>query len=384
MEPIMSDGKTKNIIPAVFFKIGKWVSIDKGTIVSHEDESPIMHCKDLSGDDLFIRFEYFKNDGNPTTTEVKQFFVDKANQMVTDKEIIKVKSFLEESADIDEEIEKLGLGRKEEREWLKGEARKIVLNNWSIVPGKWMRAAISLTQEKLIYDDKEYLLYESKSIIYDENDEPSKSGLYYITKNRHNIPVVVKQYHNGGECFLNKDVASYENFKSLINHSIRTAKRNIDFLPDFFTRDADWVNTCNAINKFKAEKKYLRYITGCEYLLESSGSEIVGKVFVRLPGSLKKSFNPELLNSDSNSILNGFKNGVQRIYYGKEDGEVKKSVDEKLSVAFNTAENSYGFYDIVSIGDEIEGNSYGFLTNNLNPRKTYYDIETLTKSIESL
>lgn len=380
----MSDGKTKNIIPAVFFKIGKWVSIDKSTIVSHEDESPIMHCKDLSGADVFIRFEYFKNDGNPTTTEVKQFFVDKANQMVTDKEIIKVKSFLEESPDIDEEIEKLGLGRKEEREWLKGEARKIVLNNWSIVSGKWMRAAISLTQEKIIYNDKEYLLYESKSIIYDENDEPSKSGLYYITKNRHNIPVVVKQYHNGGECFLNKDVASYENFKSLINHSIRTAKRNIDFLPDFFTRDVDWVNTCNAINKFKAEKKYLRYITGCEYLLESSGSEIVGKVFVRLPGSLKKSFNPELLNSDSNSILNGFKNGVQRIYYGKEDDEVKKSVDEKLSVAFNTAENSYGFYDIVSIGDEIEGNSYGFLTNNLNPRKTYYDIETLTNSIESL
>jgi hypothetical protein len=44
----------------------------------------------------------------------------------------------------------------------------------------------------------------------------------------------------------------------------------------------------------------------------------------------------------------------------------------------------YGFYDIVSIGDEIEGNTYGFLTNNLNPRKVFFDISTIQKNINLL
>lgn len=380
----MSQGKSKNIIPAVFFQIGKWVSVENGVAEKYEGTSPIMQCRDLSGDTIFIRYEYFKGDGSPSTSEVKKFFTDKCEQMVSDKEIIKVKAFLEDSAEIDDKIEELGLDRKEEKKWLKDEARKIVLGNWSIVPGKWMRAAVNITDEKIKYDGHEYNLYESQSIIYDENEAPSKSGLYFITKNRHNIPVVVKDHHKGGECFLNKDVASYENFESLIKHSIRTAKRNIDFLPDFFTRSSDWTNTCNAINKFKAEKKYDRFIAGCEYLLENSNDRIAEKVFVRLPGSLKKSFNPELLNSDSNSILNGFKKGVERIYYGKETDELKEEIGVKLSGAFNDAENTYGFYDIVSIGDEIDGDSYGFLTNNLNPRKTYFNIETLSECIKAL
>lgn len=380
----MSQEKTKSIIPAVFFQVGDWVGVNDGIISDTSSEVPVMRCLDLSGDTVFIRFEYFKNEGSPTTELVKEFFVKKSEQMVTDKEILKVKGHLEDSPDVDDRIEALGLGRKEEREWLKEEARKIVLDNWSIIPGKWMRAAISTTKEKISFEGVEYPLYESKSIIYDENNDPSKSGLYYVTKNRHNIPVVIKDYHKGGECFLNKNVASYENFISLINHSIRTAKRNIDFLPDFFTRNSDWTNTCNAINKFKAEKKYDRFVSGCEYMLEHCDEHIVDHVFVRLPGLLKRSFNPELLNSDSNSILNAFKNGVQRIYYAKDEPEVKSSIDEKLSHAFDESHNSYGFYDIVSIGDEIEGNSYGFLTNNLNPRKTYFDIKTLANSINSL
>lgn len=380
----MENSKAKNILPAVFFKIGNWVSLDGTSVEKLEGSSPLMCCSDLSGEKIFIRFEYFKNEGSPNTGEVKEFFLKKRDQMITDKELIKVKNHLEESPDIDEKIEGLGLGRKEEREWLKGEARKIVEENWTISAGKWMRAAVSKTNEKIVDDGVEYFIYESKSIIYDDDNNPSKSGLYFITKNRHNIPVVVKNHNDGGECFLNKDVASYENFEALIKHSIRTAKRNIDFLPDLFTRNPDWTNTCNAVNKFKVEKKYDRYIGGLEYILETSGKDIQTQVFVRLPGSLKKSFNPDLLNSDSNSILNALKKGVERIYYSKEDDEVKDLVIKKLSSSFDSAEQTYGFYDIVSMGDEIEGDSYGFLTNNLNPRKTYYNIETISKAVESL
>jgi hypothetical protein len=49
-----------------------------------------------------------------------------------------------------------------------------------------------------------------------------------------------------------------------------------------------------------------------------------------------------------------------------------------------TNDRVYGFYDIMNIGDDIEADSYGFLPNNLNPRKTYYDINTLFNKLNEL
>lgn len=375
----------KNILPAVFFQIGDWVTSSKGKINITKSEEPIMLCKDLSGENLFIKFCYFKEDGNPDTSEIDEFFEKKQKQMVNDKEILKVKNYLEESSEIEEEIETLEMSRKEEREWLKKKAEKIVLENWKISKGKWMRGAISSTKDKVEFEGEQYTLYESKTIIYDGNKDPSKSGLYYITKNRHSIPVMVNNINDGGNVFLNKNVATIDNFKSLLNHSIRTAKKNIDFLPLFYTRDDKWKPICNSINKFKAEKSYKRYIDGCNYILDNSDDDIVDIIFISLPNSLKKSFNHDLLLSDSNSMVNAVMNGVERIYYrGEEDEDKKEALMREFGENFRSPENIYGFYDIVSIGDTIEGNTYGFLTNNLNPRKIFFDVKTIGSNIHSL
>ena len=375
----------KNILPAVFFQIGDWVSISDGAIELKKSEVPIMRCRDLSGKNLFIKFCYFKGDGDPVTEEIESFFDKKQHQMVNEKEILKVKNYLEESSEIEDKIEALGLSRKEEREWLKDEAKKIVLDNWKITGGKWMRGAISSSKDNVTFDGDVYPLYESKTIIYDANDEPSKSGLYYITKYRHSIPVMVNNMDDGGSVFLNKNVATIDNFKSLINHSIRTAKKKIDFLPLFYTRNEKWMSVCNSINKFKNDKVYNRYIDGCNYILDNAGDDIVDTVFVSLPNSLKKSFNHDLLLSDSNSMLNSVMNGVGRIYYrGEKDEDKKAALIREFGENFKSPENIYGFYDIVSIGDNIEGNTYGFLTNNLNPRKIYFDVGTISGNVNLL
>ena len=380
----MSDNKS--IIPAAFFQIGPWVSIDNNNFSFDRGSDPIMLCRDLSGDKILIQFDFFKNkkDEKITTEFVEEFFLKKQQQMVNNKEILKVKNFLEEDSEIEKLMDEMELGRKEEREWLKEKSEEIVLNNWDISSGKWMRGAISTTNKSIEIDGQEVPLFLSKTIIVESDGEPSKSGLYYITKTRHNIPVVSYAKNGYADIYLNKHVASVENFTSLISHSIRTAKREIDFLPEFFSRSAEWNTTCEAINQYKASKDYKRYIAGCEYILSNSSEALVSDVFIKLPKSLKRSFDINLLKSDSNSIINTLKDGIIRIYYNSTNDHEKDIIIGDFLDSFGTSDAMYGFYDIVSIGNEIEGNTYGFLTNNLNPRKVFFDISTIQKNINLL
>jgi len=307
----------KIIIPSAFFQIGEFITINNGEVVLSPGDIPIMKCMDLSGEPLFIKFKIFRSKDELTTANLIKFFSDKQKQMITEKEILKIKNYLEDSPAIEEEIDSLSLSRKDERVWLKDKANSIAMNNWEISSGKWMRGSLSYTSEIIKFNDKEYQLLESHSIIYENDNEPSKSGLYYITKNRHNIPLIASNVESGGSIFLNKNIASIDNFTSLLRHAIRTAKKKIDFLPEFSTRLEEWTGFCNGINKYKIDKNYSRYIAGCEFLLDNLENDIMNKIFIKLPKSLMKSFKVDMVKSDSNSMLNTLKSGVQRIYYPK-------------------------------------------------------------------
>lgn len=376
--------KKKSIFPAVIFQIGKWVSVKDKTVSISEGKEPIMMCKDLSGKYLFIKFAYYKQEGELLVGEVKDFFEKKKEQMVSGKEILKVKDYLENSEEVDNIIESKGLSRKEEKEWLKDEAQRIVEDNWNINTGKWMRGALSMAGETVTFNAQQYPLYESKTIIWEKEGEPSKSGLYYITKNRHNIPVKVNNLLKGGRVVLNSGVANADNFESLVRHAIRTADKGVGFLPEFASNDGDYKSACLAINKYKRNEEYGRFIDGCNFLLGKKDPLIAVKVKVELPMVLNKSFEHELLVEESNSMLNNLKNGVERIYHWDDSDEETLKAGEEVLEVFKDTETIYGFYDIVSIGDEIDGNTYGFMQNNVVPRKTYFDLDTIKTKMESL
>ena len=377
----------KKIIPAAFFQIGKWVILDdKGGVGLGEGDIPLMVCKDLGGDYVFIRFERYKGDEKLDTEEVKKFFISKQLQMVSDKEILKAKDYLEGSEEIEVEIESLNLSRKEEREWLKQRSQKTVKKNWEITTGKWMRGAISSTSEVVVFNNIKYPIYESKTIIYDNDNEPSKSGLYYITKNRHSIPVMIIKGESSSKCFLNKNVTKINEFITLINHGIRTAKKNVDFLPEFIARGGDLAKACKSINGFKRNRNYERYIDGCRYLLRLAEEDpkLMNKVFVELPSTLAENCNFEKMSNDNKSMLNTLKDGYTRIYHWDESEEEKAKAEKSLLAAFKDCTSLYGFYDIVSVGDEVESNTYGFMPNNFNVRKIYYDISTLQEGLNNI
>jgi len=376
--------KNKSIYPAVIFQVGKWVSVAGDKVSISEGKEPIMMCKDLSGKYLFVKFSYYKQEGELLIDEVKDFFEKKKEQMVTGKEILKVKDYLENSAEVDELIESKGLTRKEEKEWLKNEAQSIVEDNWTIDTGKWMRGAVSLTGRFIDFNAIKYPLYESKTIIWEKDGEPSKSGLYYITKNRHNIPIKIDGLLKGGKCMLNSGVANANNFESLVRHAIRTAKKGVGFLPEFSSSDGDYKSACLAINKYKRNEEYDRFIDGCNFLLGKKDQLIAVKVKVELPFVLNKSFEHDLLVEESNSMLNNLKNGIERIYHWDDSDEITENAGKQVIELFKNTPTIYGFYDIVSIGDTIDGDTYGFMQNNVAARKTYYDMETITAKMAEM
>ena len=381
----MSDGKKKkSIYPAVIFQIGKWVNIVDGKATIEEGTKPTMLCKDLSGKYIFVKFSFYKQDEEVGLAEVKDFFAKKQAQMVSGKEILKVKDYLENSPEVEELIDSKGLTRKEEREWLKDEAQRIVEDNWDIKTGKWVRGALSLCGEFVEFNGNKYPMYESKTIIWEKEGEPSKSGLYYISKNRHNIPIKVSGLTTGGKCVLNSAVANLDNFESLVRHAIRTAERGVGFLPEFESNDGSYKSACLAINDFKRKEEYERYVDGCKFLLGKQDPMIASKVMVELPFVLKKSFDHENLVEDSNSMLNNLKNGIERIYHWEAGEEETEAAGKEVLNLFEQVATIYGFYDIVSIGDTIDGNTYGFMQNNVAPRKTYFDLETIDRKMSQM
>ena len=368
----MGDKNNNKIIPSAIFMIGEWFG------------GGVMKCKDLSGGELFLKFDSLDKKTSVNQEAVMKFFEDKMESMVGEKEILKVKNHLEEDVGFEEKIEEMGLSRKEEREFLKEESIKIVKDNWKINSGKWMRGALSESSETIEFDGNTYPVFYSKTIISDSDGNPSKSGLYYISKNQYNLPVIGINIESGGDVWLNQYVASKDNFDGLIRHSIRTAEKKIDFLVEFESREADYSDLCGHINHFKKTKNYKRYIDGCNYILNLGVEDIASKIFVKLPRHLGKSMRAELIQSDSNSMINTLSKGVENIYLSKLSDIEKEEAISDFKGSFNDENKVFGFYDIVNVGAMVEPASYGFLTNNLNPRKTFFDVETILSKLDNV
>lgn len=376
----MVQARKNTILPAAFFKMGEYMSIKDGHIKEERGEEPLVRCTDLSGDLIFVKFSKLKKDEPINTDNLIDFLEKKRDQMVTEKEILKVKDYLEENEEFEKSLEALDLSRKEEREYIKTKASEIVRENWSVKPGTWIRGALSVTKEEGEYEGSKYPIYESKTIVYDEENQPSRSGLYYISRNRYNIPIVMF----GEQVWFNGPAGSLENFQALIKHSMRTAKKNSDFLVEFESRDVEFADTCRHINAFKKQKNFQRYQDGCNFILNSTDPEIYKKVYLKLPRSLSRVMTGEHQRTDSNSMLNTLGQGIRNIYLSKvSDVEREEIVNDFISNLI-TNDKVYGFYDIMNIGDDVEADSYGFLPNNLNPRKTYYDIDTLFNKLSEL
>ena len=376
----MVQARKNTILPAAFFKIGGYMSLRDGQMAEEKGQEPLVKCTDLSGELIFVKFAKLKK-GDPINTDnLIEFFDKKRDQMVTEKEILKVKDYLEENEAFEKSLEDLGLSRKEEREYIKTKASEIVKENWSVKPGTWIRGALSITKEEAEYEGNQYPIYESKTIIYDDENQPSRSGLYYISRNRYNVPIVMFSE----QVWFNGPAGSIENFQALIKHSMRTAKKNVDFLVEFESRDIEFADTCRHINTFKKQKNYKRYQDGCNFILNSKDPEVHKKVYLKLPRSLTKVMTGDHQRSDSNSMLNTLGTGVRNIYLSKVSDVEKDEIVSDFISNLITNDRVYGFYDIMNIGDDIEADSYGFLPNNLNPRKTYYDINTLFNKLNEL
>ena len=96
---------------------------------------------------------------------------------------------------------------------LEENSKKIALNEKLIKPGSIVRTPLSSTGEILEFEGEKLPILESKSISFDPStnfEQPMQSGFYYLSQNRHQLPVELFK-KKGGDAFrikLNSQVAS--------------------------------------------------------------------------------------------------------------------------------------------------------------------------------
>jgi hypothetical protein len=244
-----------------------------------------------------------------------------------------------------------------------------------------------------------YPIYESLCLIM-KDDEISESGIYYISQNRHGIPLRLRSSLKDMEVYFwetNNDLISKEEFITLLNHGIRTVREKNNFY--LFCRAyntpeekyvSDMVSTYN--NEADVEVKNRKYIEMLELFIKAAEDrdDFHRNVTVSLPTRIPRKFvsdmDKSLLSKQPKAITNIlFRSDTDKetksVWVGKQLNDYLSDKDKMASL--------YGLYSIISISDGFESDTYGFLKNNLRPSSIgmgmtdYIDFIKGIKSMES-
>jgi len=374
------------LIPTAEIRIENFLSKDNETFIISETPTNYVFAKNGDGTTFIVELKSNKHK-NIDSSFVETFLKEKAEMILKKDFQLKIKQHLEND---DRELEYIEnycdeneLSRKDGREWekthLEDKSRKMALSNKIIKEGSIVRLPLSYNgKTNATFQGVEYSVYDSLCLISSDingEEKPSNTGLFYIAQTRHEFPLKLiknKKDENKLNVITDKNLMTLSNTITLLNHSIRTVNKSHGFYLYFLITDEikknaellDLIENLNSPNK--TEEDYIKNIT---LLIEKVQKEdIYNMLTMFLPFKLLKS---EILR-DTEILVNKIPAAIVNISLStqlttaKEKIEKLEEVKEKLKE--NIMNNTYGLlgvYSILSLTEEIESDTYGFLQNNV-------------------
>lgn len=234
------------IVSAAVFRIDGFIRKESGELKNEFQEGLLALCCSERGKPVILKFASNKKDA--TVADFNNYLISKRNGLVKSKEIDSVAGELEYVEDISLEIESAleefksvnpGVDRKvvmtEKKRLTQEKAEEIVYTRRTIGPGTVIRAVVSIPDagkkyEMYNFNGVNIPVIESRSIIYDNEGNPSSSGFYLFSQMSNAFPVTISPAFNkdneplGFFVMRLSRLARLDHFELLVGH----IKRSID------------------------------------------------------------------------------------------------------------------------------------------------------------
>jgi len=393
--------KQNFLSPINLLKIMSYLNVTKENAKDTEEQTPYLLCKVPDSNQL-IAVLLKSNSKTPVTSEfVNWFFKAKADSLTKKEFVLKIKNELEEDEEeisyVENKCDELNLNRKEGREWEKKyfdeKSEQIATNNKLLKPGSIIRVALSYNGYKEInYNGKTIPLIDSLALITVSEDNSNgekeekigRSGLFYIAQTRHELPIsliINKKNTNKYNVILNDNIASVPNYITLLQHSIRTVKIKNGFFLFFFNKQESNKELSTILDNLNSSNKtnetYIENINSLIELIKNDNS-IINSFKIYFPLQIDKS----LILNDTEVLVTKLAAAITSISLSQQYSNAKDK-QELLDKVNGTIKNwileksvtLYGIYSILSLAEEFESDTYGFLSNNIKKFSLTFGLE---------
>lgn len=397
------------LIPAMIVRLGKFVSfknqngIAEGVQYSDKAlEGGYVLMQEVGGEEFVCKIR--SNVEDIDADFINGFLKQKAEMNIDKSFKLKIKDALESDDTFIEELEKIleekDLPRKEEKafekEYIENKIEEIAYSEKLIKPGSLVRLPLSSSKEGTIQiEGKTYPIYESLCLIKKEDGEVSESGIYYISQNRHGIPLRLRSTMKDMDVYYwetNNDVITKEEFITLVNHGIRTIQTNKNFYLYFRAFNTEYEGMVGEmLDTFNKEEnidiKAEKYTEALKELIKNANEkeDFHKKVVISLPTKIQKDYIAQM----DNSLISKQPMAMTNLLFKNDLDKKSKSayVKEQMNAFLNDKSNLvnlYGLYSIISTYDALESDTYGFLKNNLKPSSITLGLEDYCNLVNNI
>ena len=388
------------IIPASVFRIVGFIDKKSNELKDVAQDGGLMLVYSDSGKPMILKLTGNKSD--LSTEDINRYIESKVQSVIKQKEIDLVASELEYIDEIEDELEKEvaklkeeGKERKEIMAFKKAfkleKASAIVYDRRNIKKGTLLRLAVSFSNklEKYTFNKQELPVLTSRAIIYDNDGEPTSTGMYYFSQTANQLPVSVKPIFNREneaiELFtieLSK-LANLEHFKFLIGHLERSMKmaiekdnkaylNGINYNYENIKDNKDVFDIVSKINTLAKDKETL---DPTEYISELRKLEVLveedPKLILSVHLKLNLLLNPSYFNTIENSPFKTFPDTFVNLNFSKIDPPEKEKLKEilrKVNNKMKLGEMDFeinAIYNTPALKLSEDPTSWGFMTDNL-------------------
>jgi hypothetical protein len=381
------------ILPTVILRIIDFVGLDEEkNIIFNSNDNQYALCKTLENKIILVRF--LSNLKKITINEntIMDFFQKKALNSFKEQSVLKLAKVISKDTDLKKEKTKELKRKMKEKnpdmddddilmevmeqlsQSFEADAKQIIIKDKTISKNSVIRIPLSASKKEIAYfQNKEFPIYESYSLLMSKEREPRESGMYLFSSNRHSIPLIFEKNKTGNYSIrFNGEFANKEILLTLLRHGLRTFKHTQGYMLTIFLKKGspedilEMVKKLNICSKSESEKNNYPIILQdiINWIEENENEKILifRSSFIYLPKIIEKDliFHGTLFDNLSKALLN-----VSLRDIDIEDKEqLLEDIEEELNSFFDD-KKIYGFYNILYDIPENESNTYGFLENNI-------------------
>jgi len=407
------------IIPASIFRVVGFIDKKTNEIKENPQDGGLMLVYSDSGKPIVLKLTGTKKD--LSTEDIKKYIEAKIQSVIKQKEIDAVAAELEYveafEIELEEKVDKLKEEKKDRKEILafkkefkQKRAKEIVYDRRKIKNGTLLKLAVSFGDklEKYDFNGSQIPVLTSRCIIYDNEGEPTPTGMYYFSQTANQLPITIKPIFNKDNEALDlfsielSKLATFGHFEYLIKHIERTLlvsieKNNKAYLNGIsydyekVKNKEELMEILKKINTLAKDKETLdptEYIETLEQLLEEikKDQKLILSVHLRLSLMLK----PVYFNTIETSPFKTFDNTFVNLNFSKIDPPEKEKLKEKLRNKQDKMKKGLipfelnAIYNTPGLKISEDADSWGFMQDNVQSSSFVLSSKDATVIIKEL